>query len=159
MLETLEIGNEIIIEGVRFQKQKDGSSEFGQSCLNNTKIITNNYGKHAYSDKSFITGKTLADLAAMNAAEDHTTQVYVIKATVAVIESAYFTSIKITSNGTEMTLYSSSASQYNFLKEFANQEVTIELALCNWNCKGYKGCVLSVINADGTKTVNNLNFQ
>ena len=159
VLETLEIGNEIIIEGVRFQKQKDGSSEFGQSCLNNTKIITNNYGKHDYSDKSFITGKTLADLAAMNVAEDHTTQVYVIKATVSVIESAYFTSIKITSNGTEMTLYSSSASQYNFLKEFANQEVTIELALCNWNCKGYKGCVLSVINADGTKTVNNLNFQ
>lgn len=159
VLETLELGNEVVIEGTRFQKQKDGSSQFGQSCLNNATVVTNHYGDHAYSDKSFITGKTLVDIAGLNDTEDHTTSVYVLKATVKVVESAYFTSIKLTDGSTELTLYSSSASQYNWLKAFADQEVTIEIAPCNWNCKGYKGCILSVVNADGTKTVNNLNFQ
>ena len=36
----------------------------------------------------------------------------------------------------------------------------LEIALCNWNNKTYyTGCVLAVINEDGTKTVNTLNFK
>ncbi len=159
ILDTLKIGNEVVLEGVRYQKQKDGSSEFGQSCLKDATLVTNNYGTHAYSDRSFITGKTLADLAAFPANEDHTTEIYVLKATVSVVEAQYYSIIKLTSNGTDLTLYTSNANQYNWLKPMNGQEVTLELALCNWNCKGYKGCVLSVVNADGTKTVNELNFK
>ena len=159
ILSTLKIGDEIVMEATRFQKQKDGSAEFGQSCLTDVTIVTNNYGQHSYSSKSFITGKTLADISNFNASEDHSTSVYVVKATVEVIEQQYYSVIKVTGNGAELTLYMSNASQYNWLKPFAGQEVTMEIALCNWNCKGYKGCVLSVINADGTKTVNALNFQ
>ena len=158
-MKTLKIGDEVVLEGTRFQKQKEGSSEFGQSCLQDATVVTNNYGSHTYSDKSFITGKTLADLAQFNVSEDHTTEVYVLKATVEVVEAQYYAIVKLTGNGAELTLYTSSASQYNWLKGFNGQEVNMELALCNWNCKGYKGCVLSVINADGTRTVNSLNFQ
>ena len=60
---------------------------------------------------------------------------------------------------TELLLYSSSASQYNFLKAYNGQTVTVEVAPCNWNSKGnYRGCVLAVRNADGTKICNELNF-
>ena len=39
------------------------------------------------------------------------------------------------------------------------QEITIELALCNWNSKTYyAGCVISVITEDG-KIINTLNFE
>ena len=39
------------------------------------------------------------------------------------------------------------------------KEVTLELALCNWNGKDYyAGCVISV-TYDGMKTVNTLNFD
>ena len=119
----------------------------------------NNYGKHDYSTKTFIEGKTLADLAALNVKEDHTTEVYVVKATVNVIETAYYTTINLSYNGTEFELYMSSASQYNFLKEYNGQAVTLEIAPCNWNSKNfYKGCVLAVVHEDGSKTVNELNF-
>jgi len=159
ILSTLSIGDEIVIEATRFHKQKDGSSEFGQSCLTDIIVVTNNYGQHSYSDKSFITGKTLSDIAGFNVSDDHSTEVYVVKATVVVIEQQHYSVIKVSHNGTDLTLYMNNASQYNWLKTYAGQEVTMEIALCNWNCKGYKGCVLSVINTDGSKTVNELNFK
>lgn len=62
-------------------------------------------------------------------------------------------------SGNKVTLYCSSGKQYGFLKQFAGQEVTMELAACNWNNKTFwAGCVLSVITEDG-KVVNSLNFD
>ena len=61
---------------------------------------------------------------------------------------------------TQVRLYCSSASQYNWLKAYDGQEVTVEIAACNWNSKNYYvGCVLAVVHADGTKTLNTLNFS
>ena len=66
------------------------------------------------------------------------------------------TGIKDTS--IKFTLYSSSANQYSFLKQYAGVQVTLELAMCNWNSKDYyTGCVISVTK-DGVKTNNTLNF-
>jgi hypothetical protein len=61
-------------------------------------------------------------------------------------------------SSTSILLYTSSGKQYNWAKELGTGELTIELALCDWNSKGYKGCIISI--SDGTtKIVNNLNFQ
>lgn len=58
-----------------------------------------------------------------------------------------------------MQLYTSSASQYNWLKKYAGQTIQIELALCNWNKKNpFKGCVLSAKDANGNVEYNVLNF-
>ena len=74
------------------------------------------------------------------------------------VETAYYTNIKIKSGDVSVTLYSSSAKQYDFLKQFAGQEVTLELAPCNWNNKTYyAGCVLAV-RTDSGKIINTLNF-
>ncbi|MBO7170648.1 MAG: hypothetical protein J6W28_05670, partial [Clostridia bacterium] len=72
----------------------------------------------------------------------------------------YYTNCNLTdANGNKVTLYCSSGKQYGFLKQFAGQEVTIELAACNWNNKTFwAGCVLSVIAEDG-KVINTLNFD
>ena len=55
-------------------------------------------------------------------------------------------------------LYAGGAGQYAWLENYVGQTLTIELAVCDWNAKGNKGCVLSVTTADGTKVINNLNF-
>ena len=39
------------------------------------------------------------------------------------------------------------------------QTVTVELALCNYNGSAYKGCVLSVTDSEGNKTMNTYNFN
>ena len=60
---------------------------------------------------------------------------------------------------TKLGLYCSSAKQYNWLKEFANQVVTLEVAPVNWNDKTYyRGCVISATNGEKT-LINDLNFQ
>ena len=158
----LKIGHEVVISGMRERFIKDDSyTTYGQDAIVNGEIVANYYGNHEYSTEKFITDKTLADIKALDVTESHSTEVYVVKVNVEFIESSYYTSLKITHNGVELPLYCSSASQYKWLKEYAGQEITIEIAPCNWNDKkdNYRGCVLAVITEDGTKIYNELNFK
>ena len=158
----IEIGHEVVIKGVRERYIKDDSyTTYGQDAIVNGQIIANYYGNHEYSTEKFITGKTLADIKALDITESHSTEVYVVKAVVEVVETAHYTNLKITHNGVELQLYCSGAAQYNWLKAYAGQEITIEVAPCNWNDKkdNYRGCVLAVVNEDGTKVLNTLNFN
>ena len=158
--EGLAIGHEIVVSGMRERFIKDDTyTTYGQDAIVNGEIIANYYGNHEYSTAKFITDKTLADIKALDVTESHSTEVYVVKATVEVVETPYYTNLKITHNGVELNLYCSGAAQYNWLKQFAGQEITVEIAPCNWNDKTfYAGCVLSVILEDGSKIYNELNF-
>lgn len=156
--EGLALGQKVVVEGKR-DKFNSGNSGFGVTCLTSATIAANYYGSHEYSTASFITDKTLDDFYALNANEDHSTEVYVAKGTVVITETAYYSNIKLqTPNGKQITLYSSSANQYNWLKAFAGEEITVEIVPCNWNGKSYyAGCVIAVITEDG-KVCNELNF-
>jgi hypothetical protein len=122
-------------------------------------MVANYYGNYEYNTSNFVTDKTLADFYGLDVTVDYSTTVFVLKATVIEEGNAYSSSIKLTDGTNKVTLYSSSAKQYGFLKEFVGQEVTVELAACNWNNKKFwAGCVLSVITEEG-KVINTLNFQ
>ena len=158
----LAIGNEIVVSGMRERFIKDDTyTTYGQDAIVNGEIVANYYGNHAYSTEKFINGKTLADIKALSVTESHSTEVYIVKAVVEVVETAYYTNLKVIYNGVELPLYCSGASQYNWLKAFAGQEITMEIAPCNWNDKqdNYRGCVLAVVLEDGTKILNELNFK
>lgn len=156
----LEIGHTVILKGMRERYVKnDASAIAGQTCIVNAVILTNYYGDTAYSTEKFVTDKTLADMYALDETVDYSTTVFVVTATVEVVETAYYTNINIVSNGTTFGLYCSSAAQYSWLKAFAGQEVTMEIAPCNWNDKDYwRGCVIAVYTEDG-KVLNELNFN
>ena len=143
----------------RFIKD-DTYTTYGQDAIVNSVIVANYYGSHEYSTEKFITDKTLADIAALDATESHSTEVYVVTVTVKVVDAQYYSNIYIVDGETELRLYSSSASQYNWLKAYDGQEITVEVAPCNWNDKtNYVGCVLSVVLEDGSKIYNTLNFN
>ncbi len=156
----IEIGHEIVLSGVRqCSKKKVDQPHAGQICIREAEVLANYYGEHDYPSDGFITGKTLADLRVLNANEDHSTEVYIVQATVSVVETPYYTTIKLMDGEIELSLYCSSAAQYSFLKDFAGREVTMEIAPCNWNDKTYyAGCVLAVYTEDG-KICNTLNFN
>ncbi len=160
-LATLEIGYEVVLEARRAKNTKGGDDSLnGQTCLKDAKVIVNNYGKHEYSTESFKGEISVVDFYNLDINTDYTTSVYTMTATVTVEEAAYYTNIFLSDGTTSVRLYCSSANQYNWLKAYAGQTVTVEIAACNWNSKSYyTGCVLSVINADGTKTLNTLNFN
>ena len=151
--EGLEIGHEIIVKGTR-SITKDGG---GQICIDNATILANKYGDNEYSTNSFITDKTLADICGLTDTPEQTTSVYVITATVTKVETKYYTNFYLEDGTNKILLYASSASQYSWLNDFVDQTVTVELAVCDWNAKGLKGCVLAVHTTDG-KVVNELNF-
>ena len=157
-MELIEIGHEVVIEATRGLNTKN--KDYGQTCLKDAAVVVNNYGSHAYPTDAFKGDITVADFYALDVNTDVTTHVYTMKATVQLEETAYYTNLKLTDGTTTVSLYCSSAAQYNWLKAFAGEEITVEIAPCNWNSKTYyTGCVLSVIHEDGTKTYNTLNFD
>ena len=159
-ISKLKPGHEVVLEATRHNNTKGGTTYYGQTCLKDAKVVVNNYGSHAYSDKTFVTGKTLADFYALDVTKDYSTSVFVIKGQVVVEQTQYYSKIYLSDGTNNITLYSSGAKQYSWLNDYAGQEITLEVAACNWNDKSfYAGCVLAVVNADGTKTINELNFQ
>ena len=66
-------------------------------------------------------------------------------------------------DGATIMLYSGGGAQYSWIDDYITEDgsrtVTIELALCDWNAKGLKGCILAIYNEDGTKTLNKYNFK
>ena len=158
VMETIEIGHEVVIEAKRGLNTKD--KDYGQTCLKEATIKTNYFGKHEYPTDAFKGELSLKEFYALSITTDYTTHVYTITATVEVGGTAYYTNIKLTDDGTSVNLYCSSAAQYGWLQAYAGQEITMEIAPCNWNSKNYyTGCVLAVIKEDGTKEYNTLNFD
>ncbi len=159
VFDGIEIGNEVVIEGTRFHKTKGGDTYFGQSAIDGGKVVANFYGNHDYCTDFFVTDKTVADFYALDAKVDYSTTVFVLKATVEFTGGGYSTNVSLVSGSDKISLYCSGAGQYSWLQQFAGQEVTLEVAACNWNSKTYwRGCVLAVRTADG-KVVNELNFN
>lgn len=159
IMETIEIGHEVVLSANRGYNVKSGSTN-GQTCLKDATVVANNYGKHDYSTKGFKGEITVAEFYGLDVNTDLTTNVYTMKAKVVLESTKYYTNIKLSDGTNTVSLYCSSANQYNWLKAYEGQEVTLEIAPCNWNSKTYyAGCVLAVVNADGSKVVNTLNFD
>lgn len=158
---SFKIGDEVIVQGTRDMWGSKGAQT--QIVISNATIYRNLFGGDGtYPTDSFISGKTLSDLAAMPTDETaHTAEVYVLEdVTINAVIEEKFSRYDLVQGDTKMQLYSSSGSQYDsLLKNYANQTVDMELALCNWNSKSsFKGCVLSVTDSEGVKTYNTLNF-
>ena len=156
----LEIGHEIIIQGTRERYVNDDASTIaGQTCIVQAVLLVNNFGNHEYSTAKFI-DTTAAEFYALDGTVDYSTTVFVLTATVNYVDTGYYTKLNLTSGSTTINLYMSGAGQYSWMKDYYGQEVTLEIAPCNWNNKGYwVGCALAIRNADGTKIMNTLNFD
>ena len=163
IFEGLKIGNEVIIKGVRNVNVKDTTtSAIGQTYISDVEILANDYGNHDYSTATFVSGKTIEEVYALDPLVDYSTTVFVLQAKVLVEEAQYYSNIYLTSldGSVKLRLYASSASQYNWLKAYNGQTVTVEVAACNWNDKNYyTGCALAVVLEDGSKVYNTLNFS
>ena len=99
-------------------------------------------------------------IKALNVSDDIASQVYILRGTVTIIESEFFTAIEFKdANGNTLPLYCSGAGQYSWAKEYSGQEVTVEFAICNWNNKTFwAGCLLSLTTDDGVKLNNTYNL-
>ena len=160
ILANVELGNEVIITGKRDRFHDGSGTHAGQTCITNAEVDYNLYGTHDYSRNGFVTDMTVAQFVTLDKSVDYSTTVFVLKATVSVTGNGYYSVCKLTDGTNSITLYSSSAAQYGFLTAYAGQEVTVEIAACNWNNKNFwVGCVLSATTDGGTTVYNTLNFD
>ena len=162
VMATLSIGQEVVMEGKRdrfHDSSKNGGTHAGQTCITDATVLVNNYGDHAYDTSGFVTDKTVSDLYVLDASVDYSTTVFVVTATVTK-GSGQWATFGLTDGTKTLTLYSGSTVQYSWLEQFIGQEVTVQVAVCNWNNKNYwRGCVLAVTDAEGNIHYNTLNFN
>ena len=162
VVSQLKPGYEVVVKGTKTHFKDESSTNIaGQCAIVSAVVLANYYGDSDYATNWFTTGMTIEQLSKLNPSVDYTTNVYVVQAKVVVNETQYYTNIKLEdpTTGTQLSLYCSSANQYSWLKVYNGQVVTVEIAVCNWNDKSYyTGCVISVMDADGNKTINELNF-
>ena len=158
MFANLSIGNEVILKGMRERYVKDDASAIaGQTCIVDAEIVQNNYGSHEYSTAKFVTGKSVTDFYNLDDEVDYSTTVFVLTGTLTI--GSGNTPPSISDGNKSVQFYQGGAAQHAWLEQFNGQEVTIEVAACNWNNKTYwRGCVLAVRTADG-KILNELNFN
>lgn len=163
---TLQIGQEIVIEGKRDRLHNNNGDHAGQTCISGAVVLANYYGNHDYPTTSFDGELTVEEFYNLDKTVDYTTSVFTVTGYVVIEETPYYTNIYISNASTysksnvNIRLYCSSASQYSWLKAYAGQEVTLEMAPTNYNDKNYyTACVLAVVLEDGTKVVNSLNFN
>ena len=159
-LELIELGNEVIVKGTRDHAGAKTKS-IGQSNIANAELVANLYGHHEYSTATFDNTKTVEELYDLDEKIDYSTTGYVVKGTAYTTGSSYSSKVHLkgTDESKAIRLYCSGAGQYSFLNDYYNQELTFEVAVCNWNDKDYyTGCIIAVILEDGTRVVNNLHF-
>ena len=168
VFEGLKIGQEVVLEGMRDKFHNGQGDHSGQAAITKATIVTNFYGEHEYSTESFKGEISVKDFYELDITVDQTTSVYTMTAYVVLVDGGKYKNLYLSNVPTYDTanpdnvyvrLYSSSADQYKWLQEYNGQQVTVEINPCNWNNKTYyTGCVLAVVHADGTKTLNKLNF-
>lgn len=160
----LELGNLVVITGIKTHAGKtiDDDTQLltavGQIAVREATIVANKFGSHDFSTATFQTGSVLSDLENLDKLEDHSTEVYVIDATIVFTSTAYYSLYSLEHEGAKMNIYAGSTSQLAFLEPFQGEEVSIEFTVVNWNGKKYSGSIISV-TFDGVKTVNNSNFN
>lgn len=156
----IKLGNEVIMQGKRGHARPEGV--IGQSMIDNAICVYNGFGSHEYSTASFDYTKNFEDILNYDVSTiDMSTSVFVVDVKVNFIQEAFYSKIEVTSptdSSKKINLYSSSANQYSWLKDFSGQTIKLEIALCNWNAKSYySGCALAAITDDG-KVYNQLNY-
>ncbi len=157
-IKLIKLGQEVVMRGTRTQFKAE-NGKLGHTCLLDSTLVVNLYGEHEYSTETFIKDLSLSEIKALPASETLTTQVYVLECSIKVVDSTHYSNIYVAVGDVELLLYCGNSGQYSWLKEFAGQTVTVELALCDWNAKGYKGAVISATGEDGVKVHNNYNFS
>ena len=164
---TFKIGDEVIVEGVRDMWGNNDT----QVCVSNATIWGNLYGGDGtYPTDSFVTGLSIADLLGDEYKTPlATAAVYVLEDVKPIIyKGGWNDQLELVpgdavpgsdgSYDTYLGMYHSGASQFSFVEPYYNQVVDVEVAICQWNTSGYKGCILSVTGSDGVKVYNQYNF-
>ena len=162
ILSEINIGNEVIISGTKEHQKKTGKTNVGQSVIGEAELVANLYGNNEYSTESFkeITFDELYTLSS-DVNSECTTQGYRVTGKIIKEASAHYTNFYFGNGSNKILFYSGNGeTQYGYLlNDLVNQEVTLEVALCNWNsATSNRLTILAVVTSEG-KIINTCNWN
>lgn len=158
---ALSLGNTVIVEGYR-DLWHSKNAEYGEIVISNATIVENDSLYTDYSTASFKTD-TITNISAQDVTNSLvTTQAYFSEATITSSGGMYSTYYINDPDNTEtgIQLYSSSAAQYSWIADYANNDETynIQMIPVNFNSKNYVRGLLMAIEVDGEWIYNTYNF-
>lgn len=161
IMNQISIGNEIIIKGI-LKTANHGSEEFHKDdavySFDASELVVNLGGQKTPSTKSYVEC-TLAEALAQAKDKNCTNKIYQVKATSKKEGNAYYTNLIIEKDGSSLLIYAGNGqSQHAWLFDYVGQEITYEISFVDWNGKGFKGAVVSIVLADGTRIYNPNSF-
>lgn len=150
-LAKLNNGDEVVITGTR-NVFKDHQIILDGCTVSGVVSTGNDYSTASFTEKTItelVSGYTDSDTAKV-----YKTSAYIFKTSGNYPQICFYESEAASTNedSVYLTIYSSYSTQYAFLEEFVGKQVTMEVAMVNWNNK-IKCCPISL--DDGTKTIIN----
>ena len=157
----LNNGDEVVVTGTRSEKGKRDNPVKTQIVINDCSLVAVVGTNKQYSTKSFteIGFKDLmdTDFTIANTAKIYKTSAYVYKTDSQHPQILFFESEAAMSEegAKSLGIYSGGSGQYAFIEKagFVGKQVTLEVAIVNYNGKAFKACPISL--SDGTTTVVN----
>lgn len=156
-LATLAIGNEVVVKGKRDLFGKYGS---GVICITNATLEANLYGTNDYNTSNIVNNVTLSDLYDADVTDySFSVTMYHVTGKFTVVKEKYSSKAGVTftyKDGTEKTLsaYCSGAGQYSCYDDLKDQELEMDIIMCDWNGKTYYSCcIMAIYKTDGTRIV------
>ena len=149
-LSKVETGDEVIVKGKRtFTGPRDNYT--GQINLSLSSVLAVTSKGNSYS-RATIQEVSFQDLVSYGMDTNHTAELYRVSAYATIYTNSrgygmfeFFENEASSKNGGNyLKVYSGNNDQYAFLESMAGKQVTVELALCNWNWNGknpYQCCL------------------
>ena len=95
VLEDVHQGDFVVVKGTRANIVKEGNTNIGQSTIDKAQVVANYYGNHEYSKDTFDSSYTIDELYGFSIDTDYTTQVYVVKGIIEVVDYGYYKNVLI----------------------------------------------------------------
>ena len=158
-MSNISYGNEVIISGTKELFGQSGKTAY-QVAINDGTLVLNLGGMNDYSNSSFISDKSIADLYKTSVDEANYSQGYIVTGQIKKVVSSYSVNYSVSDeNGTYISIYSAGKA-ITYFDNFTNDNIyQIELALCNWNSKNYVRCSVLAIIVGGVRQPNLNNYK
>jgi len=164
----ISLGDEVVFKGIRTNVKAEEGKNVGQIAIDQAELVTNLFGNHQYSDKSFITDKSIEEIQALtaNPLVHQTAQIYRTKCYLRREVTNFATKYYIGNADFSKEIYNYAGNRYQFamFDEFLSddtvkKELECEFALVNWNAKTYYVACLMSATYQGKKIVNTYNYK
>lgn len=158
----INVGDEVVIKGKKSHSTNKGNVT-EQVYIYEAELLANYYGNKEYSTESFVevTVEQLLTLA-KDMTVPQTTTGYIVKGKITKLDAQYYINYYFGKDATDrIQFYGGSGTQFNWLlDEYLDQEITVEIVMCDWSNKSdsYRFTIVAIHTADG-KVINTYSLK